>query len=60
VEALVDYAWPREDHDYYVKVKLYRDELDNKQIEFETFFGRIPLSSYGKEVTMNFHINNFT
>jgi len=51
--------------DYYVKVKVFKTDKDqgidshlDKSVEFEVFFGRIPLSNKGKEITINWSAQN--
>ena len=46
--------------DYYVKIILHANELQDKEIEVDMFFGRVPLSQIGKDIVFNVHASNLT
>lgn len=60
IEHLVDLALPKDTMDYYVKIILHADELQDKEIEVDMFFGRVPLSQIGKDIVFNVHAANLT
>jgi hypothetical protein len=53
VESMVDYAYVLDHTDYVVKVKLYKGALSDRKIEFDVWFGRIPVTRESKEVAIN-------